>query len=199
MAHIEWSLASHKDMYKSFHPLQYILVLISAFAVLALLMKVPLLNSGLRVTPFILVSTVAAMFGDFWLGIFSIVLCSTVVDLSSSPVGFEINTSILFKTGEFAIIAITIFFLSWRSRRLHASNIALRNMTETLQDITLNLQSEAIGNKKQLKKLNVVNKDLISLVNKFVEDDNYWERKLTQSAVYESRKQLTNTANQTEK
>jgi len=167
----------HKDI--TFHPLHYLFVLAGACVVLVIEIRVPLFANGLIFTPFVLVTTLAAMRGSFVSGIFAIAITTVAVDYAAPPVGFRLTEVALFKTLEYALVSIVIFLLAWRGRQLHTSNEALRNMTEILQSITVDLQAESRGNEKQLKKLNTVNKELVSIVNKFVEDDDYWARKLT--------------------
>ena len=162
-----------------FFQLDYAIVVVSAAVVFVLLTNVAVLNDGLRVTPFILITTIAAVQGNFGSGIFAIFLGSTAVEYVTPPRGFTLTSDALFKTLEFAIIGTIIFLLSWKSRRLRTSNLALRDTTNKLQEIALELRAEARGNKKQAKKLNKVNKELISLVNNFVADDEYWGRKLS--------------------
>jgi hypothetical protein len=142
---------------------------------------VPLFNNGLKTAPFLLVTAAAALYGDFGAGILAILLGAIAVEYLSPPTGFEFTTNTLFKCFEFLVLGGIIFLLSWRSRRLTTSNNALINMSEMLQDITVDLQAESRINEKQLQKINAVNKDLVMLVNDFIEDDAYWSRKLPTS------------------
>jgi hypothetical protein len=116
--------------------------------------------------------------GDFGSGIFSIFATVVAVGYLVPSTGFALTEITVFKTFEYTLITVVIFLLSWRSRGLQASNALLRNMTVMLQEVTTDLQAEARGNEKQLQKLSTVNKGLVSVVNKFVEDDDYWARRL---------------------
>jgi|GEM_PF-2971264 len=161
------------------HPLHYLLVLISVVVLVALELKVPVFANGLRVAPFILITTVAALFGDFTSGILAVLLSAIAVNYAMPPSGLQWDANIIFKIAEFVVIGGIIFVIAWRSRALHASNAVLREATKTLQDITASLHVEARGNEKQLNKLNDVNKQLVTLVNDFIQDDEYWSRKIT--------------------
>jgi hypothetical protein len=164
---------------KTVHPVHYILVLFGTFAVLMVDLKIPMLVNGLRVTPFVLVTLIAAMFGDFGAGILAIGLSVATVGYILPPAGLTMDSNTLFKMLEFTVISTTIFVIAWRGRKLQASNVALREMTKTLHHIALSLKTEAQGNEQQLEKLNTVNKELVALVTKFIEDDEYWARKIT--------------------
>lgn len=161
------------------HPVHYILVLLGTLAVILIDLKVPMLVNGLRVTPLVLVTLMAAMFGDFGAGILAIALSVATVGYVLSPAELIPDSNTFFKMVELTIISTTIFVITWRGRKLQASNAALREMTKTLHHISLSLKTEAQGNEKQLEKLNTVNKELVALVTKFIEDDEYWARKIT--------------------
>jgi len=166
----------HKDI--AFHPLHYLFVIVGTIAMLLLELHVQVLANGLIYTPFILVTTAAAIMGDFGSGVFAIFATVLAVGYLVPSAGYTLTEVTVFKTFEYALVNVVIFSLSWRSRGLQASNTMLRNMTLMLQEVTTDLQAEARGNEKQLQRLNAVNKGLVSIVNRFVEDDDYWARRL---------------------
>lgn len=161
------------------HLWHYLLVLASTVAVLLLEVLVPKIGDGLTVTPFILVTTIAAMFGSFGSGIFAILASGAAVAYVVPPMGFGTQSDTVFKMLEFMLITSVIFVISWRSRTLYASNIVLKEMTKSLQDITSGLQTQVKGDKKRVEQLNAVNHKLVSLVDEFIKDDEYWARKIT--------------------
>lgn len=55
----------------------------------------------------------------------------------------------------------------------------LKEMMRSLQDITDDLQLQAKGDKQRVEQLNTVNRKLVSLVDQFIKDDEYWARKIT--------------------
>lgn len=160
------------------HPLHYVFVLISTIFVFVVTHNVSFLNHGLKSVPFILIPTIVALFGDFGAGVFAVIFTSIAVEIMAPTNMQTINASTLQKMAEYAVITTIVFVLAWRSRKLHANNIVLGGMTDRLQGIVTTLKAEATGNEIQLKKLNDVNKELVSLVNQFIEDDAYWNRKL---------------------
>ncbi len=157
----------------------YLLVLAGTSAVLLLEVYVPRIGHGLTVAPFILVTTIAATFGSFGAGIFAILCCAAAVGYVVPPMGFDVQADTVFKMLEFMLITSVIFVVSWRSRTLFARNIVLEEMTRSLQDITASLQSQVKGDKKRVAQLNDVNRKLVSLVDEFIKDDDYWAKKLT--------------------
>jgi hypothetical protein len=165
--------------HSSGHVSHYLLVLLGTITVTILEVKVPVLTNGLRTAPFALISTIAALYCDYWAGIFAVFTCSMAVDYTMSPFELSLSGPTLFKVFEFIVISATIFTLSWRSRRLYASNVSLSTAIETLHRITEDLKVKARGDRKELKKLNMVNKQLVTLVDEFVKDDEYWARRLT--------------------
>ena len=173
------SFRSSHSSYGSGHITHYLLALLGTVTVTVIELKVPIFTNGLRTAPFALIPTIAALYGDYWSGIFAIALSSAAVDYTMPPTGIALDKTTLFKVFEFIVLTSVIFALAWRSRRLYDSNVSLRAATEMLQDITDDLKVEAQGNQRELKKLNAVNKRLVALVDKFVADDEYWARKLT--------------------
>lgn len=159
------------------HMSHYAVVIVSSIILGIIVAHVPIFSKGLRTTPFILVTTVTALLGDYIAGILAIVLGSIAVDYVSAPIGFKFDAMTFFKVLEYLIIALIIYLITWRSRYLYARNLDLQAMTQELQSVTSALKTEAKGNKKQMKKLNAVNADLLTLINQFIEDDEYWARK----------------------
>lgn len=161
------------------HIWHYLLVLSGVLVVLLLEVYIPRIGNGLTVAPFMLVTTIAAMFGSFGAGIFAILCGAAAAGYVVPPLGFDLHADTIFKMLEFMLITSVIFVISWRSRMLYARNIVLEEMTRSLQDITSSLQSQVKGDEKKVAQLNDVNRKLVSLVDEFIKDDEYWAKKLT--------------------
>lgn len=127
--------------------------------------------------PFILVSVIASIYGNLSVGVFGIVTGITSVVLLGSE-GYSLDFHSLPRVLAFAITSIVILILARRSNNLIVNNLTLSETVSQLTQATKNLKSQVRLNKKDLKHLNNLNKELRILVDDIMDDDKLWASSL---------------------
>lgn len=159
------------------HVLQYVLLALSVFLVMVATHQVHLLTEGLIGTMFLVIVAVAALFGDYSVGVLAVVLCTLALNYTSPPFGFDHDAATILRTIEFLVAGLAIFYLAWRVRHLKTDNGRLIAAATELQGIIKKLHAESKGNQTRAKRLKEMNSNLEQLVDEFLENDEYWSRK----------------------
>lgn len=168
--------------------LQYVFVALAVSTVTMLTSRVQLFSEGLIGALYLVVVALVAAFGEYAVGIFAIGLSILGLNYASAPLGFDFSQQAVFKTVEFLVAGSIIFYLSWRVRKLQTDNGQLVEAATELQAIIKKLRVEAKGNKAQAARLRIMNTELERLVDEFLENDEYWDRKWQRSKLHQESK-----------
>jgi K+-sensing histidine kinase KdpD len=160
---------------RRFNILQSLAVILIALLLVYLEIHVPFFSKGLHASLFVLVVTVAALYGDRVSGIVAVIVCCIAVNYATKPYGFDFGTTTVFKISEFSIESIVIYGLAWWSRMLKAQNVGLVAKTKQLERANETLETTS---KKKFVGLLTLNGQLESLIRQFIEDGKYWDRKV---------------------
>lgn len=134
---------------------------------------VPFRRSGLVGTPFLLISIVAALYGDYYAGALSVILSSIIVSFINNT-GLHFAVYSLIRSIEFFIASSVIYYLAWRSRDLTKDSATLIHTISKLESIANKQSKEASVNKRNLEKLRQINNQLQSIVDAVMKDKNMW-------------------------
>lgn len=158
------------------HPYEYILVTFAVVVIAVVKSHVPFFEQLLVAVFYLLVIVVVALFGDYIAGFLAIVLSSLAVNYDMPPYGLKLDRVSDYRTMEVLVVGTIVCLLAWRSRRLENANHSLVAKAEELKKIVRSLQTDTRNKKKEMERLNIINKDLDQLVKQFLEDDDYWLR-----------------------
>jgi len=159
---------------KGIHLLQYFFVILFMGALTLIEQSLPFLRDDLIGAPFLLILTVAALFGDYLAGILAIVFGVACIGFLSVH-NFSFNLIALRRSIEFLLSGIIIYVLSLKSRQLTLSQINLEDSVKRLQSLTDNLNKDVKNKKHNLDKLNKINHDLRSIISEIMDDEDLWQ------------------------
>ena len=124
-------------------------------------------------TPFLVITAVAAMLGDYFAGIVAI-LSSTICVAFIGNKGWHITTATISHAIEFVIASSIIYSLAMRSRNLSHDTASLEDTILQLEQASTKLQTEAKLNQKDIKQLKSINKQLQKVIDQIMQDKQLW-------------------------
>lgn len=154
-------------------PWQYFNVLLALLLVSALEIKASFIRHQLIVLPYLVVSTVSAIYGDLFAGILAVIggtFCVALLEMD----GFHFRMYDLSRITGYLIAAIIIFILARKGRKLAVSNLSLSDSMGQMELAAKKLRSQMRLTKKDLKKLNGLNQELRALVDDIMADESLW-------------------------
>ncbi len=161
------------DQRKKLHIWQLFVVTIGVVVITLLDMFVPLFNQQLIATPYLLIAVLAALYGDYYSGLVSILLSTIGVAFIGSDHLQNISAAMT-RSIEFLVASTIIYYLAWRSRDLTRDTASLINTVIRLQDIAKKQSKDAKIDKKNLAKLQAANRELLDIVDVVMDDKSIW-------------------------
>ncbi len=135
--------------------------------------NVSFLKHELIATPFIIITTFAALYGDYYAGFLAILLgASCLYYLNSSGWNYTLHS--LMRTFEFLLASSLIYYLAWRSRDLTRDTASLEHTVAGLEVLVKKTNNESKLNKVNMLNLRKTNKQLQTVVDEIMNDKNFW-------------------------
>lgn len=154
-------------------PWHYVLVIIVVGMLTLLEVKIVLLGKEVVGVPFLFVTTITALFGDYIAGILAIILsCASIGFISDF--GWRYGAYTIYRIVEFMIASSIIYGLAWRNRGLMWDNMSLEDTINNLELATRQLKNEDKIKKKDLKRIIKLNKELRTVIDAIMEDQQIW-------------------------
>jgi len=163
----------HQSDRKGLHFMQYGLVILFMGALTLLERTLPFLRHDLIGAPYLIILTVAALFGDYISGILAIVLGVFCIGFLSLNIK-SIDLIAFRRSIEFLVGGIIIYVLSYRSRKLVLSQVNLEDSVNQLKLLTEHLNKDVKNKKQNLDKLNKINHDLRNIISEIMDDEDLW-------------------------
>lgn len=164
----------NEDSHKGLHPWQYLIVVVLMAGLTLIEYSDTMLRHDLIGAPFLVIMTVMALLGDYISGILAILLgsfCIAVISLH----GGQAESIVIRRTIEFFFSGLVIYILSIKGRTLYQSHISMQDTISQLEVATKKLNSEVRLKKKDLDKLDKLNKELRTVVDEVMKDKQYWD------------------------
>ena len=163
------------DVRKRIHVWQLVLVILAVAASVIIDLEVlPFRHAELISAPFLLISIVTALYGDYYAGSLSIVLGTVTVSFINYD-GWHFAVPSLVRSIEFLIASTSIYYLAWRSRDLTRDSATLVHTIAKLEEMANKQSKEAKINKRNLEKLRQINYQLQAIVDSVMDDKSMWE------------------------
>lgn len=176
-----------------FNVRQYINVVLAMGFLTLLEKELVFLRKDLIGAPYLLILTIACLFGDYFSGILATILGVLFIGFVSQT-GGHLDPVTIRRSIEFLVAGTTIFILSFHSRKLSLSHLGLSETLKQLDLVTNDLNNELISKKKDVRKLKKLNSDLRSVIDDIMEDKELWSDSVEQGVKKQNskRKKLDN-------